>query len=672
MAAINRFMRPVNKDYSWANPKIDVWEPNYDAWLNTLDAQQKTFDVARGISTTIPEYAKFDEAALQDYIKTRQSKIDAVTDLYTQNDIVGGNQAMRQLIAEHQKDWSPGGTASQFKKRADAYKAIQENIAKTYEKSPEMIPYYKSQIKPEPFKTESGYGEVKPPTMYQYFSPEDWTKHIDTVLDNISADQVSIRPGLIPSGVSLKSFFETGNREFIDKSKVLAALNGSVPVEMLQSLDVYGKATGSDAFKQVERMFDAAATGKAYSKTDKNYQGVTDEAELEDLKSRLRTKEEKDKLTMNDVYLRTQIFNSNSGMPEWSAFDLKTDSSGKIYTEKESISWTPYGSNTVTEKVPIGNFKDWINTPAAPPQLKGIANEFASAISGMSDKQAKDFVQQKYEQKRQALSNTDAIVQPYGEKEREMYNSYFLGTTKGKEGATAGALFTNDMTVTTIMPGEVGTMTGTELGKKMGILTTNGSVDEGKLRRLVENGTISEKLDVPSGIMPSGHKASYVDENGKVWTFVVGPRSLQEETLNNDAYKINQAKLNDATPDFTFQPVNPILREQFPAGIKVVSKDVYAKDIAYHNYRNAQDAAQKGQGTPQQASALYEQWKKLYNNPYEDQFIIKDVALINPLTNQPVNILDDDGNVMYNEDGSKRVWTTEDVNSLTRNTKIGN
>ena len=136
MAAINRFMAPRNKDYSWANPKIDVWEPNYDAWLTTLDNQQKTFDVAKGIATTIPEYAKFDEAALQDYIKTRQSKIDAVTDLYTKNDIVGGNQAMRQLMAEHQKDWSPGGTASQFKKRSDAYKAIQENIAKTYEKSP--------------------------------------------------------------------------------------------------------------------------------------------------------------------------------------------------------------------------------------------------------------------------------------------------------------------------------------------------------------------------------------------------------------------------------------------------------------------------------------------------------------------------------------------------------
>ena len=81
MASINRFNKIVQKDYSWANPEINVWEPNYDAWLSTLDTQQKTFDIGKGIATTIPEYAKFDETPLQEYVKNRQSKIDAVTDI---------------------------------------------------------------------------------------------------------------------------------------------------------------------------------------------------------------------------------------------------------------------------------------------------------------------------------------------------------------------------------------------------------------------------------------------------------------------------------------------------------------------------------------------------------------------------------------------------------------
>jgi hypothetical protein len=684
MATINRFARPVQKDYSWANPQIDVWEPNYNLWLDTLDKQQAQYDTIPALSQLVPKHLEQDRPDVQAYNQTVQADIQRVTDAYTSGDVSAGNQALREVTNKRRADFQPGGAADMFQQRLAQYQGVDKRLQDTYldpksdQYSPELYKYYKNNIDVQPYKTDTGYGSVNQPSMNQYFSPEKWTKHIDTVLDNISADQVSIRPGLIPSGVSLKSFFETGNREFIDKSKVLAALNGSVPVEMLQSLDVYGKATGTDAFKQTERMFDAAASGKAYSKIDKNYQGVTDEVALEDLKSRLRTKEEKDKLTMNDVYLRTQIFNSNSGMPEWDDMITGVDEKGNVYKENVTFDNRTVGGNELiggpkVERQNTGvKFKDWVTSTQAPPQLQGIANEFAAAISGMSDKQAKDFVQQKYEQKRQALANTDAVVQLYDEKERDMWTSALFGVTKGKDGATAGSMFTNDMTVTTIMPGEVGTMTGIELGKKMGIVNTDGTFNEGKLRRLVENGAVTEEMDVPSGVMPSGNKASYVDENGKAWTFVIGPRSLQEETLNNDAYKINQAKLNDATPDFTFQPVNPLLRDQFPAGIKVISRDVYAKDIAYHNYRNAQDAAQKGQGTPQQAAALYQQWKQLDSNPYEDQFIMKDVALINPLTNQPVNILDDDGNVLYNPDGSKRVWTNEDVNNLTRNTKIGN
>ncbi len=678
MATTNRFMSPRNKDFSWTTPNIQVWEPNYDIFLNALDTQQAKYDTIPSLSSLVPKHLEQDRPDVTAYNQEVQADAQRVTDAYLSGDVSKGNQVLREVTNARRSDMQPGGRFSAFEQRLAQYQAVDKRLNDTYrdpksdQYSPELYTFYKNNIDVQPYKTDTGYGSINEPQMYQYFSPEKWTKHIDTVLDNIEADQVSLRPGLIPSGVSLKSFFETGNREFIDKSKVLAALNGSVPVEMLQSLDVYGKATGTDAFKQTERMFDAAASGKAYSKIDKNYQGVTDEVALEDLKSRLRTKEEKEKLTMNDVYLRTQIFNSNSGMPEWDNFGFKSGADGKIYTEKETRSWTPYGDQYNIVKVPIGSFKSWVTGNDAPAQIKNIASEFASAISGMSDVQAQKFIQEKYEQKRQALSNTDAVVQLYDEKEVDMWTSALFGTAKGKDGATAGSMFTNDMTVTTIMPGEVGTMTGIELGKKMGIVNTDGTFDEGKLRRLVENGAVTEKMDVPSGVMPSGNKASYVDENGKAWTFVIGPRSLQEETLNNDAYKINQAKLNDATPDFTFQPVNPILREQFPAGIKVTSRDVYSKDIAYHNYRNAQDAAQKGQGTPQQAAALYQQWKQLDSNPYEDQFVMKDVALINPLTNQPVNILDDDGNVLYNPDGSKRVWTNEDVNNLTRNTKIGN
>jgi len=681
MAAINRFMKPVNKDYSWVNPNIQIWEPKYDEWLKTLDKQQETYDTIPALSALIPKHMEQDRPDVETYNKTVQADIKNVTDAFASGDITKGNQLLREVTAKRKMDFQPGGAADMFQQRLQKYTEIDKRLQETYldpksdQYAPELYKYYKKNIDIQPYKTDTGYGSVNQPNMYQYFSPEKWTKHIDTILDNIEADQFSIQPGLIPSGVSLKSFFRTGKVEHIDKKKVLDALVGQISPEMLTSAVVYGEATGTDAIAGINKMLDAAATGKAYSKSSYDYNQVTHEAEMEELKSRLRTKEEKDKLTMNDVYLRTQIFNSNSGMPEWSDIASGLDEQGRPYVERVDYS----DARTVGGNEFIGTpkkvreytnvpFKTWLEN--APPQIKGIADEFASNLSKMSNEQAYAFMQQKYNEKRQALSNTDAIVKLYDEKERDMWTSALFGVTKGKEGATAGSMFTNDMTVTTIMPGEVGTMTGIELGKQMGIVNTDGTFNEGKLKRLIENGSITEEMDVPNGVMPSGQKASYVDENGKAWTFVVGPKSLQEETLNSDSYRINQAKLNDATPDVTFQPVNPVLREQFPAGIKVVSKDVYAKDLAYENYRKIQDAVTKGQASQKDALAAWEQWSNLNKNPYENSFVMKDVALINPLTNQPVNILDDDGNVLYNPDGTKRVWTAQDVDNVTRNTKI--
>lgn len=677
MAAINRFMRPVQKDFTWQTPQLEVWSPNASAWLETLDQQQAKYNTLSELEGLVPKHLQQDVPDVNAYTQAVQSDIDKVTEAFASGDIVSGNRMLRDVTSRVRRAWQPGGEADMFQQRLAKYNETDKRLQETYldpkskQYAPELYKYYKNKIQVQPYKTDTGYGTIGEPTTYQYFGPEEWTKYIDTTLGNISADQVALKPGLVPSGVPLKDFFKTGNMEYIDKDKVLNTLVGSVPPEMLKSLQVYSDATGTDAVSSIQRMLESAAQGKAFKKYDYNYQGVTDEVAMEELKSRLRKQEKKEEFALNDISLRTQIYNSNSGMPDWNNLGIDVDDKGNIFQKSESFNPAAFSSSgtNVSYKTSANvasnvKFKDWIWTEKAPQQIKNIANEFATDIQGMSDKQAKEFIEQKYNEKKQLLSNTDAIINPYDEKERKMWSDYLLGTTKGKEGATAGAMFLNDMTATTTMPGEVSTTTGLNLGQKMGLFDSNGRANAGALKRFIENAVVSEKVEVPSGEMPSGHKVSYVDEDGKVWSFMLGPRSLQEEALNSDAYRINQLKKNDAVDVTEFQPVHPILREYFPNGINVESRDVYQSDVIYQQWFDA------FKNNNPKASKLREQYDDLKNSPYKNSFVMKDIRLLDPVTKQPVPMLDDDGKPIQNEDGTIRYWTDSDVNKLTRNTEI--
>lgn len=702
MAGINRFDKFVTKDYSFNRSVPKEFIPNFNALDELLGQQQQQYDLLNEISYKVPKHLKQDRPLVEEYVQGVQNDISKISGIYVNQGVSAGARAQRDLISKIKRDYSPGGKADAFQKRLTDYNTIDENLKKTYldsksdQYNPLLYKYYKEKIDIEDFETDGIYGDINAPTAVKHYSTEDLQTYYDKVLDNIEADKILIDGTNAKdiSGLPFKALLERSEKEFIDWEKVAGVLLNATTPEIIQSAEVYGQASGlgkgqgniidpsGNSFNRnsyLGSMLHGFATGKAFEKETDKAKVITKDGALAAYKSSLRKAENDDKIkkewSLNEYMLRTPVYTNDSGMPE---LDLKVSDDGVVSQtvgQANSVVGTPVGLTYAGKpQVEQTGFKEFITNPATKEKYPELVAEYdkwnyQGLFDNMSDKQAYDIVQQKYNEKRTELSNTDAVYTIYDQnsKKARSRKTTLIGSTKGPEGVSMGTLANSNQKLIPNMPGvesepiDFATFAKEYfgVGEKTFLGRRKSKQDLEGLRKLVDGAMVLGEVDSDNSELPAGEIVSFVTPQGDVLTFTVGNKSIQEEALNKPIYDLMKPAYNgtlDRSPaTYTFLPNVDFDENGNKRKVQTVAYDrYYSTDL----YEKLQDLERAGQKDSIEYEELEEEYQKVVNNPLKNPFRGRELYLTDH--NGDELYIDDNGKVTTDE-GAGRMLTPDDI-----------
>lgn len=245
---VSRFDQPISIRSTFVPRE---WMPNFDALDQALGQQQQGFDIAKAVSSKIPEHLKYDRPFIQEYKQELDDAMEGVANIYKSQGINAGNRARRDLIQQVQQDWQPGGRADIFQKRLATFKQEADNIREIYKDQPILQQYYLKRLETEgvqPYRTESGaYGDITTPQgMVRHVDAKEMSDWLNKAIDNIKDTDLK-RMGI--SKIQLKNFqylWQQGKIKGRKYKDIVQTLAQQLPPEFIASAQQYSDALGRE------------------------------------------------------------------------------------------------------------------------------------------------------------------------------------------------------------------------------------------------------------------------------------------------------------------------------------------------------------------------------------------------------------------------------------------
>lgn len=677
--ANNRFDTYLPLDLGFQVYTPQEYTPDLSMLDSLLGGLQKEYDA--GMSTLnriMPNYWRehpTDIQAAKNYRSKFDSAIAQTSEAFANGNINEGRRLMADAMREIEKDQLPGGEYYELERRAKEASEQDKALKKTYldeYKSPELYQYARARMidSAQPFKDpDTGeYGIVGSPTMAKHIPQEEVVNQLDKIIDNIQADQVVYGGyrGRKLEGVSFKQLLERGEIEKIDYSKVANVLASAVSPEMMASYNQLGAALGmtgnqgravatEEEFKNTGSVFaptmlgntlESLAQSKVYSKQTDKSKILTDEFSKE--RALKKAADEDDRLRA----FRTTVYTKGSGMTEF-----KVDSKGKIIPNDKlpieqrsnfAIMGDIYSPQSGRSEI---NMSSLIESPGNYetqfPGITGIVEEFKELLKDMPAKKAADFVQKKYNEKKQRLSVTEDIMYPFNEKEREYYNNLYIGTSKGKDEGALG--LSSQMTVTVYEPGKE-----PEVYSGVQAFLDEKGISRGEWTR--NTNTYGDvRADNPAVV--AGIRGSYVDNEGKVYDFSLShkdeqamreelPLSILGSTMMDGG--LSESHSTNIVLPSVDDTGNPVLENRL---LYSKGQDVYESDELIENIGEYERAKALGTELPFR-EAEYDKMKERYNlisnNPTMNTYAKRKALIYDAQTDKP--LIDAEGKQITYED----------------------
>lgn len=189
---VNKFDKPVQKDWSWKTAKLEVPTLSYEMLDSLAKEKQDEYNSIASLNALVPKAIQSnpdDLAKQQEYRKLVNEGTDVVTNAYMQS-VGSGAMAYRDFKSKVQKAWQPGGIADVLNNRYNSYVAATKAIDDFYKD--DTSPVNKTLAKqallkmasaPTGYDPETGsYNQINTPELYKTV---DINKKIDDMLHEI-------------------------------------------------------------------------------------------------------------------------------------------------------------------------------------------------------------------------------------------------------------------------------------------------------------------------------------------------------------------------------------------------------------------------------------------------------------------------------------------------------
>lgn len=678
----NRFDTYLPSDFSFSIHTPQEYTPDLSMLDSLLGGLQKEYDT--GMSTLnriMPNYWRehpTDVEAAKNYRSKFDSAIAQTTEAFANGNINEGRRLMSNAMREIEKDQLPGGDFYELERRAKEAAEQDKALKKTYideYKSPELYQYARSKMvdSAQPFKDPATgeYGIVGSPAMSKHIPQEEVVNQLDKIIDNIQADQVVYGGyrGKKLDGVSFKQLLERGEIEKIDYSKVANVLASAVSPEMTASYNQLGAALGiqdnqgraiatEEEFKNTGSVFaptmlgatlESLAQSKVYRKQTDKSSIVTDEYARE--RALKKASDEDDRLRA----FRTTVYTKGSGMPE---LNIGVNKKGEVL-EKNLVpgsfpapgGFIPDPNRPVNMAKPLGKkFKKYLESGEAAkdnPALAGIYDEFKVQIDQMSDSKAYEFIEKKYNEKKDRLSVTEDVMYPFNEKEREYYNNLYIGTSKGKDEGALG--LSSQMAVTVYEPGKE-----PEVYSGVQAFLDEKGISRGEWTR--NTNTYGDvRADNPAVI--AGIRGAYVDNEGQVYEFSLSHKD--EQTMREElplsilgSTMMDGGLAESHSTNMVLPSVdnigNPVLENRL---LYSKGQDIYESDELIENIGEYERARALGKELPFRETEyrdMKDRYNLISNNPTMNTYAKRKALIYDAQTDRP--LVDAEGKQMTYDD----------------------
>jgi len=452
----NRFRRVMWQPNTNYLPETqEEYFPDLTPVASVLDAYQGAYDASADFP--LPQYltqSESDVAGFNEYQETLQEMRQQAIDRFTEQDFSGGVSSLRGMADYLKRSQTSGGLYHELERGVSEYQAAKEEIDKIYGPDAEaydpMIYNYmlgRLQKGIDPLRDDMGNfsRSINAPIDARYMSEDTVIERANSVLDNLTLDEVALNPNGLPQklqGISFKYALENGYLRYMDRNKLYNVLTNAMGPDVTASYDLFGRAYGLEGqgnFQRgsIEEIEEGIATGQPFrnesrlgrllnslfnSKTVEQERSdkkiITDGYQLDLAKYRAKKKiDEEGEIR----HYRTNAITVDPGIKKLS-FSLTEDGNIQTLSEPETvITGSGYVQIGETQRDVGIKFKDYLTTDKFKEENRfayGIAQKNMAAIESMSDDEAYRFLNKQIELSQQSLSTADGILEAYATPER--------------------------------------------------------------------------------------------------------------------------------------------------------------------------------------------------------------------------------------------------------------
>jgi len=345
------------------------------------------------------------------------------------------------------------------------------------------------------------------------------------------------------------------------------------------------------------------------------------------MRSRLRKSELDYEFNLGNETLRTQVFTKGSGMVPFDKLNLNVNEKGQIEKKVVNPDFDPKEAQRAAKAggtydvpyyldsdLPNSKFKSYLQTEEAikkTPELVDIYEQFSTEIDGMNHKEAYDFIEQKYNQKRAKLSMADAEYEIYGPKRQKAEKLSTIGYSTKNGTAALGNI--RNKTILVHEPGQE--------PKEFGIqdfLDEYGITPE----QFVNNTYVHGQVKSTNPLVASGEEFSYTNpEDGAGITFIASNKSQEDLKFKSPDYELARPAHNGLydRSKSVYTGIPEI--DQTYGRIHSRATDVYESDLLIERLQTNNDL------TEDEREEIVDNLSKLQKNPKLDNYVERRVDL---------------------------------------------
>ena len=620
----------------------------------------------------LPDYVQQSESdrnAYLNYKKEAQGYKERAIQAFKsgKNDL--GAEELRQYKNFLRNSKQPDGTYTRLEQGKDQYNAQVKRLQDMYMKGDNADPMlYNYSIDLlnkgiSPFEDEFGNAraQIDSPNMVADKPRKDAAKYLDTIVDNIKADEIVKTQHMSKvRGMNFKQLMTDGSTEFIDENKVFSVIMDAVSPEMKASFEQYGRALGLEGQGNVIDKDKLAEYNKRIENKDTEGLSVLDVIDSSSslgslvrslIKSKVYSKDKSTSKVITDSYglqraaqfdeynlgreiQRSTVISKGSGM-----VPLNIDAGGKVQIGGIKYVTQPVAGQLVPgikkqafkafEDVSLAEYAKSDKGELNHPGLKAVTDAFPQG--SMDNKTYNKLIDQKYNEKMEKMSMADVQYRGYGDSKAGNYERNKL---IGLPNKGAGNITEKSIMITSAN----GNPTPVNFEK---LIDTLGVT----LEEFREGATLLGEVLSTNPLVPSGKELIYTSPEGESTRMLVSDISIQDAKIKSPIYEFSKVAHDGSIEEtdyiFTGIPALDARGKTRAVGIDVYSKDIY-NDIKYSEY-----------STEAQVREAKKELAKIEANPYLNKFEGTKVKLqtYNPNNPElPIDIKDTNGNLVTLED----------------------